>query len=773
MTVAKKQLHRDKILKQARLSLKKGRFVVPVPAGRKGPRLTGWTNLRLKENQLTKYFGESDNVGWLLGEASGNLCDVDLDCRAAILLAKRFLPRTKRIHGREGKSGSHWWYRATPLPNPVKFTDVDGTCLAELRTNGQQTLIPPSIHPNGSLLRWESVGEPSSVDGEVLRNAVSRVAAGALLKKHWPGEGHRHDAANALAGMLLRAGWKEDGVAEFVEGVAEAAGDEESRQRVQSVVSTAKKLGAGGRATGAPALAAIVGDDVVSRVRQFLRLGLATFVETDDWSVPAPIGDDLPAVEAFSADLLPSSFRPLVEDVSERMQTPPDYAAAVAVVALAGCVSRRATMQPKAKDNSWLVVPNLWGAVVAPPGFMKTPVLNAVTSPLNHIEAFWRAQHEEELTEFAKAKGEATLRKEVWRQQYKEALKKGVDVPLEPDDSMAAPVQRRLVTTDSTFEKLHEILSENPAGLLVIRDELSGWLSGLDREGREGERGFFLQAWSGDMGYTIDRIGRGSIFVPAVCLSLLGNIQPTRLRWYLADTVRGGANDDGLFQRFQIMVWPDTPRSWAPVDRPPDGRALGLAERIFSQLANLSVDDPVRLRFGKGAQELFSSWLAVLEGKVRGDSGLSPALVGHLSKYRSLMPTLSALFQLADCVADGDSLIEQNEVSIEHAQQAVALCNYLESHARRVYSCVLSPERRAAGELARHIKRGVFTETFATRDVYLKGWSGLDTPDKARSALGVLEDAAWVHKVEVRQSPVGGRPSETWMINPKVKQART
>ena len=58
-------------------------------------------------------------------------------------------------------------------------------------------------------------------------------------------------------------------------------------------------------------------------------------------------------------------------------------------------------------------------------------------------------------------------------------------------------------------------MNENPAGILVIRDELTGWLSQSDRAGRECERAFCLQAWNGDTGHTIDRIGRGTIHVPA------------------------------------------------------------------------------------------------------------------------------------------------------------------------------------------------------------------------------------------------------------------
>ena len=50
----------------------------------------------------------------------------------------------------------------------------------------------------------------------------------------------------------------------------------------------------------------------------------------------------------------------------------------------------------------------------------------------------------------------------------------------------------------------------------------------LDRAGREGERAFCLQAWNGDTGHTIDRIGRGTIHVEACCMSMLGGIQPGR-----------------------------------------------------------------------------------------------------------------------------------------------------------------------------------------------------------------------------------------------------
>jgi hypothetical protein len=487
--------------------------------------------------------------------------------------------------------------------------------------------------------------------------------------------------------------------------------------------------------------------------------------DTTEWPNPSPLGDDLPPVDSFALELLPQSLRPLVEDISDRMQTPPDFAAIAGIVALAGCVNRRALIRPKVEDN-WTVTPNLWGTIIADPGFMKSPILRAMTAPLAHIEETWRAEYDSAADDFEIEKEKSELKLRAWSEEYKRTYKKNQDAPSRPDNILKEPTPRRLLLTDSTFEALHAILGANPAGVLVTRDELTGWMATLDRPGREGERGFFLQSWNGDSGFTIDRIGRGSIYVPAVCVSLLGCIQPSRLRWYLSQSLDGGPRDDGLLQRFQLMTWPDPPPEWKLIDRTPNGTAQAMAEKVFTVLANLSEKSPVQLHFGPEAQELFYAWWRELEEKIRSEVGLPPALVAHLAKYRSLLPTLAGLFELADSVAESR---DTTSINLVHARQAAAWCDYLESHAKRIYSCITTSALHAARELARHIERGDLGEQFSTRQVYATHhWTSLDTSEKARAALEVLQDADWVRSVE--HKPSSGRPPETWQVNPKVKR---
>ncbi|HWY78709.1 MAG TPA: hypothetical protein VN281_24055 [Verrucomicrobiae bacterium] len=132
------------------------------------------------------------------------------------------------------------------------------------------------------------------------------------------------------------------------------------------------------------------------------------------------------------------------------------------------------------------------------------------------------------------------------------------------------------------------------------------------------------------------------------------------------------------------------------------------------------------------------------------------------------MPSLAGLFELADLAAAGASLSGETRISLDHSRQAAAFCEYLESHARRVYSCVSSPEMNAARELARHIEHGDLAGDFTTRDVYTMGWTSLGTPERVRSAAHFLEDADWIRRKTLPQHPGGGRPSEIWAVNPKV-----
>jgi hypothetical protein len=295
----------------------KGVFSLPTPFREKNAGALngeGYLDQRLTPDDLDEKFpeGKKRNIAAILGAASGNLADVDLDCGEAIIVGRSFLPKSSGVFGRRSARSSHHEFRVVGTLETHQFRDIDQSMIAELRCTGT-SIYPPSWNKEtGEQIDWERFGdEPTEIAADVLYASVARVAAAAILAIHWPAEGGRQDAAQHLAGGLLRAGWSEDDTRDFILVVAEAAGDEDGKQRASAVRPTAKKLAHANATTGWPKLAVSVGEDVVERVREWLKIdAVPDVVVLTERPWPAP-----PADEAFYG--LPGRIVALIDPATE------------------------------------------------------------------------------------------------------------------------------------------------------------------------------------------------------------------------------------------------------------------------------------------------------------------------------------------------------------------------------------------------------------------------------------------------------------------------
>jgi putative DNA primase/helicase len=491
----------------------------------------------------------------------------------------------------------------------------------------------------------------------------------------------------------------------------------------------------------------------------------------DEWPEPTPLPNALPPVDAFDAELLPVALRAWVMDIAHRMQCPADFPAVAALVALSSLIGARVVIQPKARDD-WQVVPNLWGAVVGRPGVKKSPALGEALKPLHRLQAaefeLHKAAHDawELDCKVAEMQADSNEKKAKGLASKDPAAARAL---LEPVDAPAEPKARRLIVNDATVEKLGELMEQNPWGTLSYRDELYGLLTSLDKQGQEGSRAFYLTSYDGNQGYTFDRITRGTVHIPRVCLAMIGGIQPGRIQEYVRGAVAGGSADDGLLQRFGLTVWPDVAGEYVHVDQWPDTPAKQTAWAVFERLAVLepaSDTDPVIWRFSPAAQDIFAEWLVPFETEIRGDA-LHPAMVSHLAKYRKLIPALALVLALID-TPDSGGVIHEAELI-----RALAWGDYLRSHANRLYAAAVMPETTNAATLLAKIKAGKLTDTdgvmlesFTPRQIAVKGWAGLGTPEAVRKAADLLTDYDWLRKDLTPTGATGGRPSERYTINP-------
>lgn len=403
---------------------------------------------------------------------------------------------------------------------------------------------------------------------------------------------------------------------------------------------------------------------------------------------------------------------------------------------------------------------------------MKSPAMAKAMNPLRRLEIRAQKANETEVKAHKTAAKLYKIRADAAEKKNKAALVKDLDATLTPftDEPPDEPRARRYIVDDASYEKLGDIMANNPKGVLAFRDELVSLLRTLDREEYAAARGFYLAAWGGKDGYTFDRIVRGTQHIEAACLSLLGGTQPSRLAEFVRRSIDGGIGDDGMIQRFSLAVWPDG-GGWREVTGFGNTAAKQAAFEVFERLDGFEPEDVGAvgdafdaipyLTFDNAAQEIFSDWHHHLEVNVLRGSELSPSLMGHFSKYRKLVPALALINRLAE---GGYGDVGENAIV-----KAIAFSRYLETHARRIYAAGLQNETNAAKAILDRVSRGYLKDGFTARDVYQNDWANLSNPEQVKTGLGMLVELGWLADKKVQHFE-GGRPTVRYFINPLCKK---
>lgn len=478
------------------------------------------------------------NVGVLTGVSSG-IVVLDIDPRHGGLdsleeLERQYGKFPKTLKVKTGGDELHFYFRhpGTPLSNRANI--LPGL---DFRGDGGYIVAPPSVHKSLRSYSWEDESEGIAPLPQWLlallqkRSSPPPQISNSNPKHVFFGEGSRNNSLLSLGGFLKSKGVEHD----------------ELSQVLMSL----------NRSVCNPPLE----DQEVHQIT----LSLHKY-EEEPWGELRELPEAAKTPE-LSPEYLPESLRNWCCDIADRMQVPLEFTAGPAIVMLASLIGRKIVICPKRNDD-WMVVPNIWGVLLAPPGSLKSPAISSVLKVLTKLAIKARERY---LSEVKQKESEEVIAKteiEALKDALKVAIKQGKQSQIEEKkDQLALALknyektytvkERRYMTNDPTIEKLLTIMQDNPQGILLYRDELSGWLETMYKSGREGDREFFLESWNGDSPYSMDRIGRGSTFVDGLCLSVLGGLQPTKFSVYVSAVSKGGKSDDGLLQRLQIMFFPE------------------------------------------------------------------------------------------------------------------------------------------------------------------------------------------------------------------------
>lgn len=499
-----------------------------------------------------------------------------------------------------------------------------------------------------------------------------------------------------------------------------------------------------------PPLAHTEVNDVISRYVEEDQMPVPV---NSEWEEPEELQGSLLPVKQLDYAMLPDVFVPFVKDSSERMGQPPDFFAVPMMITAAAALGSNWGVCPKAQDKEWKESAVVWGGVVAPPGSKKSPCIDASTSPINEIEKQLKVQYDLELAQYQTDK----------IIYDKEDIKsKSSMLPPTP------PVRKRAVIHDATYQVTAKLMSGSPDGLLYLRDEITGMISAWDADGQESARSFYLTAWNGSSTYNVDRIGRATDYIERAFICIVGGLQPSILEQYIAQARAGGFDNDGMLQRFQMLVYPDFDTEQEDIDRSADNNAKSAA---YSAIEGLRWLDPLKigasplpddnrnfLHFDDAAQNLFNKvWKDIRKREM---SGLEDALMtAHLGKMPGTIAKLAMLIHLLD---GGTGPITYRAIF-----KAVRWKSYLYKHIKRVHNMSEKGSVELAIRLGQRLKEGKLKEPFTLSDIKKKNWGGLGIDEVILKAIKTLEEENWVQEVIVEKN---GRPTRRYVSNPRIRE---
>jgi hypothetical protein len=422
------------------------------------------------------------------------------------------------------------------------------------------------------------------------------------------------------------------------------------------------------------------------------------FVDTADEFRPFPVSE------------LPEPLARFCNEVADSVGCDPSFPA---MVALSVCSAAIGTTRQVCIKRGWSAPGIIWAVLVGESGTQKSPPFRLAMAPL-------KARQRRDTDAFTAA---STV--------YKKALSQSDDATAEAPEK---PIHTRSIVQDTTIEALAPILSENPRGVLLARDELSGWLAGFDKysSGKSAvssEVQRWLEIYNCEA-ITIDRktgVER-FLFVQRPFVSIAGGIQPG----ILSRVLTAEHKDNGLQSRLLMTFPPRQPKRWR------DDELSQQTETAYSDLVNglfeLKPDGlndeqwPATLTLSNDAKELYKAY-------VNRTGSEQAAMHGHLaSQWSKLEETPARLAIIIHCVRQVTSGVADHwEIDELTMQSAINLAEWFKNETLRIGRLLSEPDDVRQ---MRHLANWIHSHggTITARDL-CRNRRDIQTTEQAESLL--------------------------------------
>jgi hypothetical protein len=452
----------------------------------------------------------------------------------------------------------------------------------------------------------------------------------------------------------------------------------------------------------------------------------------------------LPPAQPFPLEVLPDPAARLVLEGADAIGCPPDFLGLPVLAVAGGAIGRSVSLMLK---GGYFASSTIYAACVGPPSDGKTPAMKMVAAAVRRIDEALEAEQ-----------GRALER---WREEASKAGPEGKKTKAPPP-----PKPRRIDVDDITMEALPLILADNPRGLIMIRDELTAFVLGMNqfKGGKGNDRSNALKIWSGDA-LKKDRVTHENntpIRCPFPHLTILGGLPPDMLGELLDPKGRA----DGFLDRF-LLAYPDplpvSPWTERGVSEETADHWQALVARLWARPLNVKEGRsvPQAARF---TVEGRACWTEHYNAHVRemNCADFPPSWRGPWGKFREyagrLTLNLACLWHAADPTADPLAIPEVGPRPIHHAW---TLIGYFKNHARRVHAVIGRGSGLGGGVVVKALGdwlRDGQRPSFSERDIkQARRW--MEDEDLAAALKFLTERNAIRPRPGDRTRPEGGTPA--------------
>jgi Protein of unknown function (DUF3987)/Bifunctional DNA primase/polymerase, N-terminal len=458
-------------------------------------------------------------------------------------------------------------------------------------------------------------------------------------------------------------------------------------------------------------------------------------------------------------------WRVWIEDVAAASCCPADYVVAPLLSSVSALIgnARWAQAWP-----GWEEPPNLWTASVGDSGDGKSPGGDTLfRHVLPEIERRMAADFPDQLREWKMQAEVQASANEAWKSQVREAQKAGHTPPLPPvSDTFGEPQSPRLRQNDVTIERVATLLATAaPKGLLMVRDELAGFLLGMSAYS-DAARPFWLEAYGG-RSYRVERQKHPDpIIIRHLVLSWFGTIQPERLAEVMADA------DDGLLARF-LWLWPEP----VAFQRPKRPLGVEFAIRALDRLRQLEmrgsqgVDEPAAPVMVPMSDDAIARLVTFTRGLNSRRDLVAGLLRSTYGKARGLVLRIALVLDHLWWCARDDWAAPPTTISAAATEAAECLVReYLLPMAARTYGDAASTQaERNISTLARWVAQERPSEVHVRKMQREARLPGMRTADDIHTACAGLVDAGWLMGAP---RPNGmARAKASYPVNPRLWEA--